>query len=161
MNFSGMAGLPSGAGRRVDRANKRRKTERRVKAGRQLRILVLEGDGIGPEITAATLAVLRATDAKFGLGLAFERAAIGWAAHKATGTTFPDMVEAKAKAADGVLLGPVSHNDYPSVPKAGSIRPANCASGSISTPISGRRGRARASRRVAARSRSGHRAREH
>ena len=78
-----------------------------------IRILVLEGDGIGPEITAATLAVLRAADAKFGLGLAFETAAIGWAAHKAVGTTFPDAVEQQAKAADGVLLGPVSHNDYP------------------------------------------------
>ena len=77
-----------------------------------IRILVLDGDGIGPEIIAATLAVLRAADAKFGLGLAFESAAIGWTAHKAGGTTFPDAVEAKAKAADGVLLGPVSHNDY-------------------------------------------------
>ena len=78
-----------------------------------IRILVLEGDGIGPEITAATLAVLRAADAKFGLGLAFETAAIGWASHKAAGTTFPDADEHQAKAADGVLLGPVSHNDYP------------------------------------------------
>ena len=78
-----------------------------------IRILVLEGDGIGPEITAATLSVLRAADAKFGLGLAFENATIGWAAHKAVGTTFPDTVEQQAKAADGALLGPVSHNDYP------------------------------------------------
>ena len=85
--------------------------------GKGLRLLVLEGDGIGPEITAATLAVLRAADAKFALGLTFETAAIGWAAHKANGTTFPDSVETKAKAADGVLLGPVSHNDYP--PRAG------------------------------------------
>jgi len=78
-----------------------------------LRILVLEGDGIGPEITAATLEVLRAADAKFGLGFEFEHAVVGWAAHKADGNTFPDSVEAKAKSADGVLLGPVSHNDYP------------------------------------------------
>ena len=78
-----------------------------------IRILVLAGDGIGPEIAAATLAVLRAADAKFGLALAFDNAAIGWASHKAVGTTFPDAVEQKAKAADGVLLGPVSHNDYP------------------------------------------------
>ena len=86
-------------------------------------ILVLEGDGIGPEITAATLAVLRAADAKFGLGLAFEAAAVGWAAHRATGSTFPDAVEAAAKAADGVLLGPVSHNDYP--PRAqGGLNPS-------------------------------------
>ena len=88
-----------------------------------VRLLVLEGDGIGPEISAATLAVLRAADAKFGLRLAFETAAIGWAAHKAAGTTFPDSVEALAKAADGVLLGPVSHNDYP--PRAqGGLNPS-------------------------------------
>jgi isocitrate/isopropylmalate dehydrogenase len=86
-------------------------------------ILVLEGDGIGPEITAATLAVLRAADAKFGLRLAFETAAVGWSAHRAAGTTFPDTVEAAAKAADGVLLGPVSHNDYP--PRAeGGLNPS-------------------------------------
>src|SRR5258708_2275459 len=78
-----------------------------------LRLLVLEGDGIGPEITAATLEVLRAADAKFSLGFSFEKVAVGWTAHKATGTTFPDAVEAAAKVADGVLLGPVSHNDYP------------------------------------------------
>ena len=49
-----------------------------------VQLLVLEGDGIGPEIMAATLAVLRAADAKFGLGLAFEAAQIGWrvAAHE-------------------------------------------------------------------------------
>ena len=81
--------------------------------------LVLEGDGIGPEITAATLAVLRAADRKFALGLSFEAAAIGWAAHKAAGTTFPDAVLEQAKAADGVLLGPVSHNDYPSREQGG------------------------------------------
>ena len=78
-----------------------------------LRILVLEGDGIGPEITAATLEVLRAADKKFGLDFEFSKADIGWVAHKASGTTFPDAVEVAAKAADGVLLGPVSHNDYP------------------------------------------------
>ena len=82
-------------------------------------ILVLEGDGIGPEIMAATLAVLRAADAKFGLHLAFEAAAVGWTAHRAAGITFPPSVLEKAKAADGVLLGPVSHNDYPPVAEGG------------------------------------------
>jgi 3-isopropylmalate dehydrogenase len=82
-------------------------------------ILVLEGDGIGPEITAATLGVLRAADAKFALGLQFESAAVGWSAHMAEGSTFSDAVEAKARAADGVLLGPVSHNDYPPRDKGG------------------------------------------
>jgi isocitrate/isopropylmalate dehydrogenase len=82
-------------------------------------LLVLEGDGIGPEIMTATLAVLRAADAKYGLGLAFEAAAVGWAAHRAAGTTLPPSVLAKAKAADGVLLGPVSHNEYPPVAEGG------------------------------------------
>jgi isocitrate/isopropylmalate dehydrogenase len=63
-----------------------------------LRILVLEGDGIGPEITAATLEVLRAADKKFGLNFEFSKADIGWVAHKASGTTFPDAVETAAKA---------------------------------------------------------------
>jgi isocitrate dehydrogenase (NAD+) len=84
-----------------------------------IEILVLEGDGIGPEITAATLTVLRAADAKFGLGLSFETEEIGWAAHKHLGTTFPDIVLDKANAAAGVLLGPVSHNEYPPVAQGG------------------------------------------
>jgi isocitrate/isopropylmalate dehydrogenase len=84
-----------------------------------LNILVLEGDGIGPEITAATLAVLAAAERAFGLKFAFESAAVGWAAHKREATTFPAAVLDKAKAADGVLLGPVSHNEYPPVAEGG------------------------------------------
>jgi 3-isopropylmalate dehydrogenase len=74
-----------------------------------MQFLVLEGDGIGPEITAATLGVLKA----LSLGISFQSADIGFAAHRKHGTTFPDAVLEAAKNADGVLLGPVSHNDYP------------------------------------------------
>jgi isocitrate/isopropylmalate dehydrogenase len=84
-----------------------------------LRILVLEGDGIGPEITAATLDVLRAASHAFALKIAFEHATIGWAAHRCEGTTFPLSAFEKAKAADGVLLGPVSHNEYPPIAEGG------------------------------------------
>jgi len=84
-----------------------------------INLLVLEGDGIGPEIMAATLAVLDAAAAKFGLTLAYETVDIGWTAHRAGGTTFPLSVVDKAKAADGVLLGPVSHNDYPPAAQGG------------------------------------------
>jgi 3-isopropylmalate dehydrogenase len=84
-----------------------------------LQLLVLEGDGIGPEITAAALEVLRAAAATFGLRLAFAHADIGWAAHRAVATTFPDVVFEKAKAADGVILGPVSHNEYPARAEGG------------------------------------------
>ncbi len=79
----------------------------------RISLLVLEGDGIGPEITAATLAVLAAAERIFGLRLAFEHAAIGWAAHRELGSTFPPGVLEKALTADGVVLGPVSHNEYP------------------------------------------------
>lgn len=86
---------------------------------KSLRLLVLEGDGIGPEITAATLGVLRSAASAFGLTFDFETADVGWAAHKKEGTTFPQSVVEKARAADGVLLGPVSHNDYPPAAQGG------------------------------------------
>jgi len=79
----------------------------------------MEGDGIGPEISAATIAVLREADRIFGLELSFEPAVIGLAALREHGTTFPDAGFEKAKAADGVILGPVSHNDYPPVAEGG------------------------------------------
>ena len=41
-------------------------------------LLVLPGDGIGPEIVAATVDVLHEADRRFGLGLAYETAAIGF-----------------------------------------------------------------------------------
>src|SRR5215510_8233896 len=76
-------------------------------------LLVMEGDGIGPEICGATLNVLRAADRRFELKLGFTTTTIGFAALKAQGTTCPDAAIAAAKAADGVSLGPVSHNEYP------------------------------------------------
>src|SRR5438874_9728355 len=78
----------------------------------------MEGDGIGPETSAATIDVLRAGDRRFGLGLAFTSATIGFPALRQHGTTFPIAADA-AKAADGVILGPVSHNDYPPVAEGG------------------------------------------
>src|SRR5262245_56810518 len=76
-------------------------------------IVVMEGDGIGPEITTATLEVLHAAEHVFGLGLSFIPASIGLTALRAQGTTLADAAVAAAKAADGVILGQVSHNDYP------------------------------------------------
>jgi len=83
------------------------------------RLLVLPGDGIGPEIVAATLDVLREADRMFGLELTFETTAIGMDSLKATSTTITDEVVAHAKRADGVILGPVSHNDYPPAAQGG------------------------------------------
>src|SRR3979490_200704 len=79
----------------------------------------MEGDGIGPEISAATIAVLNAADRRFGLGLTFTSAPIGFTTLRREGTTFPTAALDAAKAADGVILGPVSHNDYPPVAEGG------------------------------------------
>jgi 3-isopropylmalate dehydrogenase len=88
-----------------------------------MRILVLPGDGIGPEITAATLAVLERVNARLDLGLAFESQDIGLASLKASGTTLPDAVMSRVPEVEGVILGPVSHYEYP--PRAqGGINPS-------------------------------------
>ncbi|MCC7427943.1 MAG: isocitrate/isopropylmalate dehydrogenase family protein [Alphaproteobacteria bacterium] len=84
-----------------------------------LKFVVMEGDGIGPEITEATLAVLRAADARFKLGLSYEHHEIGLPALSKHGTTFPDSVEAACRAADGIILGPVDTYAYPAPDKGG------------------------------------------
>jgi 3-isopropylmalate dehydrogenase len=78
-----------------------------------MQILVLPGDGIGPEITRATLDVLRAVDAALSLGFHFETRDIGLASLQAHGTTLPREVVEGIPEADGVILGPVDHYNYP------------------------------------------------
>jgi 3-isopropylmalate dehydrogenase len=88
-----------------------------------MRILVLPGDGIGPEISAATRDVLLAVDKRFGLGIELEEREIGLASLAAAGTTLPGEVMSRIPQVDGVVLGPVSHYDYP--PRAeGGINPS-------------------------------------
>lgn len=82
-------------------------------------LLVLPGDGIGPEITAATMAVLTGADKALALGLHFHQDMIGLEALAACGTTFPEHVADRARTADGVILGPVSHDAYPPVQEGG------------------------------------------
>jgi isocitrate/isopropylmalate dehydrogenase len=84
-----------------------------------MKLLVLPGDGIGPEIMRATLAVLEAADRRFRLNLSFETRDIGFAALEKTGTTLPDGVLERARQVDGVILGPISHLDYPPRDKGG------------------------------------------
>src|SRR3954452_19481708 len=95
-----------------------RKSELQIMANRT-HLVVMPGDGIGPEIMAATLHVLREVDRLVSLGLTFEEVPIGFAALKAHGSTLPDSSFDAGKRADGVILGPVSHNDYPPVAQGG------------------------------------------
>ncbi|WP_069384250.1 3-isopropylmalate dehydrogenase [Halomonas caseinilytica] len=70
------------------------------------KILVLPGDGIGPEITAQASRVLAACQAQ-GLDVEVEEAPVGGAAYDLEGSPLPEGTLARAKAADAVLLGAV------------------------------------------------------
>jgi 3-isopropylmalate dehydrogenase len=88
-----------------------------------MHIVILPGDGIGPEITAATRRVLDALDEKLTLGLRIEEHAMGLATLESHASTVPREVLDAAKAADGVVLAPVSTYDYPP-PEQGGINPS-------------------------------------
>jgi isocitrate/isopropylmalate dehydrogenase len=78
-----------------------------------MKLLVLPGDGIGPEIVEAAVAVLDAAGRRFGLEFSWTRRDIGFAALEKTGSTLPPDILPLAREMDGVLLGPISHLDYP------------------------------------------------
>jgi 3-isopropylmalate dehydrogenase len=78
-----------------------------------MRLVVLPGDGIGPEISASTCEILEILNKRLALGLSLETHEIGLARLKREGTTFPAAVAEACRAADGIVLGPVSHATYP------------------------------------------------
>src|SRR6516225_5134250 len=78
-----------------------------------MRIAVFPGDGTGPEITRATLDVLLLVNQRLSLGLELETYEIGLSCLRLRGTTLPPEALEAARASDGILLGPVSHSDYP------------------------------------------------
>jgi 3-isopropylmalate dehydrogenase len=85
------------------------------------KILVLPGDGIGPEIVAEAVKVLEALRQRHGLDVELEHGLVGGAAIDATGGPLPAETLARAKAADAVLLGAVGGPKWESLDI--SIRP--------------------------------------
>lgn len=77
------------------------------------KIAVLPGDGIGPEIVAQALKVLKALD----LGLQMEEAPIGGAGYEAAGNPLPEATLKLAQASDAVLLGAVGDWKYDTLPR--------------------------------------------
>jgi 3-isopropylmalate dehydrogenase len=71
------------------------------------RIVLLPGDGIGPEVVGAARRVLEAAASQDGIALAFDEKLIGGAAIDAHGTALPDATVAACQQADAVLLGAV------------------------------------------------------
>ncbi|WP_111496037.1 MULTISPECIES: 3-isopropylmalate dehydrogenase [Marinobacter] len=70
-------------------------------------VLLLPGDGIGPEIVSEAERVLHAVNERFKLDLHFDTADVGGAAIDATGVPLPDSTLDKAQKADAILLGAV------------------------------------------------------
>ena len=82
-----------------------------------MKIAVLPGDGIGTEIVAEAVKVLKVLDLKFEL----ETALVGGAAYEAYGHPLPDATLKLAKAADAVLFGAVGDWKYDKLERA--LRP--------------------------------------
>jgi len=73
-----------------------------------MKLVILPGDGIGPEITAATTAVLGAASQAFQLGLEMEHDVVGLDSFQRFGTTVKPELLDRVKAADGFVMGPTS-----------------------------------------------------
>ena len=81
-------------------------------------VLMLPGDGIGPEIVAEAEKVLHKINDQFSLGLSFESGLVGGAAIDATDTPLPDETLEKATKADAIMLGAVGGPRWDSLPMA-------------------------------------------
>ncbi|TXI74737.1 MAG: 3-isopropylmalate dehydrogenase [Dechloromonas sp.] len=78
-----------------------------------MKICVLPGDGIGPEITAEAVRVLKA----LGLRFEMEEALLGGGAVDATGSPYPEATQKLAREADAVLLGAVGGPKWDALPR--------------------------------------------
>lgn len=70
-------------------------------------VLILPGDGIGPEIVTEAVKVLETVKSKFNLDIELDNALVGGAAYDEHGTPLPEVTMEKAKKSDAILLGAV------------------------------------------------------
>src|SRR5689334_10095459 len=83
--------------------------------GAEMEFVVLPGDGIGPEITDATIQVLEVLNYKLNLGITFKTHEIGLSRLAKGGSTFPDEVLEAARAADGIICKRRSNSGSPAL----------------------------------------------
>ena len=83
----------------------------------QHRIVLLPGDGIGPEITAVARKLLEKVASKHGFELLFDEQPMGGAAIDACGDPLPESTLAACKAADAVLLAAIGSPRFDSLPR--------------------------------------------
>jgi len=77
-----------------------------------MKIVVLPGDGIGPETMDVAVAALQAASGRFNLGLQLEHDVAGHASLRQHGATVTPALLEKVKAADGLMLGPMATYDF-------------------------------------------------
>lgn len=85
------------------------------------KILILPGDGIGKEIVAEAVKLIKQLQSEFGLQVELEEALIGGAAYDDSGSPLPESTLQLAKTADAVLLGAVGGYKWESLDI--SVRP--------------------------------------
>src|SRR5215831_4806527 len=85
-------------------------------------IVVIEGDGIGPEVTRQSLKVLNAVADKFGHEFEYEYCLMGAVAIDKTGNPLPDETIEAALKSDAILFGAIGHPKYDNDPSA-KVRP--------------------------------------
>lgn len=83
---------------------------------KEYRIVLLRGDGIGPEIVEQGRRALERAGQKFGFGLRFEEALLGGCAIDAVGTPIPRETVESCRAADATLLGAVGGPKWDCLP---------------------------------------------
>jgi 3-isopropylmalate dehydrogenase len=88
-----------------------------------MKIVVLPGDGIGPECMAVTVDVLEAVSRRFGLQLQLDHDITGHESLKRHGATVTPALLEKVKAADGLMLGPTATYEFKDESK-GEINPS-------------------------------------
>jgi 3-isopropylmalate dehydrogenase len=81
-----------------------------------LKVAVLAGDGIGPEVTAEAVRVVAAAGRRFGIDLEIREALVGGAAIDAAGEALPPATIEVCDAADAILLGAVGGPRWESLP---------------------------------------------
>lgn len=88
----------------------------------EMKIALLPGDGIGPEVIAQAVKVVDAIGKKFGHHITFQEGLVGACAIDATGDPYPDATHAICEASDAVLFGAIGDPKYDNDPKA-KVRP--------------------------------------
>lgn len=88
----------------------------------KLKIAVLPGDGVGPEVTKQAVKVLKAVAERFGHDFKFEEAVVGASAIDHTGDPLPWPTLELCRESDAVLFGAIGHPKYDNDPTA-KVRP--------------------------------------